>query len=141
MTSRFCIPFEELEVGQSVEKIFSIKREDILSFSDEIGDLHSFHVLQSAAHEVGFEDIIVHGVHLLAFVSRVIGENLPGFGTLYLSQEVKFLQSVEPDSEILVRIEVLEKREKRRVLLRTDIYDSQKKNCIMEGVGVVKTLR
>lgn len=134
------IPYDDLRIGQEAIQEILFKRSDILKFSETIEDKKSFHFSKGAAEEVGFSDIIAHGAHLLALISKVIGEKMPGFGTIYLSQEVEFLRPVMADETIIVKITVLEKRAKRRIVLKTEILDSNE-ICCVKGIGIVKTFR
>lgn len=141
MFKEYYIPYSEIEEGQCVEQEFFFRRQDILNFSEMIEDDKSFHVKEEAAHKVGFSDIIGHGAHLLALISKVIGEQLPGFGTIYISQQVEFVKPVMPESKIIVRVTVLEKKEKRRLTLRTEILDENRNEFYVRGFGTVKSFR
>lgn len=134
------ICYEELRIGQEVTQKFLFDRADIFKFAEIIEDKKSFHFSREAAEEVGFSDIIGHGAHLLALIAKVIGEKLPGFGTIYLSQKVEFLKPVMPNDTIIVRIVVVEKRPGKRVVLKTEISDLSGV-CYVKGTGVVKTFR
>ncbi|GEM_PF-657200 len=140
MSEKHYISYADIQIGQFVEREFVLHRQDILDFSKFIDDRYSFHVKSEAANLLGFPDIIGHGVHLLVFISKTIGEELPGFGTLYLSQEVEFFRPVQSETKLLVRITVLEKGSNRRIKLRTEIFDSLDNPCI-SGVGVVKAFK
>ena len=141
MYERKTVPYDQIQIGDTAERSFFVSRASILSFSKVIEDENSFHVTEEAAKTVEFNDIIAHGVHLLSFISRTIGEGLPGFGTLYLSQEVRFLKPVPADTKILTRVTVIEKKDKRRILLRTEILDEYGEEHFVDGHGVVKTMK
>ncbi len=140
MRNNFSIPYESIYTGQRVEFTTTLSRESINAFSKVIGDEDSFHVDVEAAKMMGFSDVIGHGVHLLALVSIVIGTKLPGFGTIYMKQEINFLKPVFVEDEITVCVEVLEKLPKRRLRLKTAIY-SKLKEEMMNGEAIVKTYK
>ena len=78
-----------------------------------------------------FEGRIAHGMLTAGLVSAVIGEQLPGHGTVYLGQSLKFLAPVRPGDVVTAEVEVLEiDHAKRRVKLDT--------RCLVDGKPVLK---
>ncbi len=98
MINKFLI--DELLEGQqySFKKIFT--REIVDDFSRLTGDYHPLHVDQTYAQTNGFDNIIIQGFLLSAFMSYVVGMRLPGENALILSQESKFIKPVYVDEEV-----------------------------------------
>ena len=83
---------------------------------------------------------IAHGIHLATFISTLIGQKLPGFGTIYCSQTFDFFKPVYLGETIRTEVVVLEKLSHHRLRMQTTIYDS-KGDVVLDGVAVVKTYR
>ncbi|MBQ6663309.1 MAG: MaoC family dehydratase [Firmicutes bacterium] len=140
MENLFYIPYEEIRVGDKAARESVISDDIVLRFSELIGDTNSFHVSDENAAKTVFRTRIAHGVHLLSFVSTLIGQKLPGFGTIYCSQELKFMKPVYIGETITTEVEVLEKLSHQRLRMRTVIRDSAG-DIVMDGVAVIKTYR
>lgn len=140
MENPFYIPYDQIKAGDSAR--LSVLMDDglVRDFSRVIGDTDSFHVSDEAAGATVFEHRICHGVHLLAYVSVAIGQKLPGFGTIYCSHEFTFHQPVYIGDTVTVEISVLEKLDRRRLLLDTTISRGDGRK-VMTGRAVVMTYR
>ena len=87
MNTPFYIPWADIRPGDQAQLAVVMDEEKVNAFSGVIGDTDSFHVSDEAAAATVFQRRICHGVHLLAYVSVAIGQNLPGFGTIYCSHQ------------------------------------------------------
>ena len=87
---------EDLEIGMSrmLERI--ITQDDILLFSKVSGDENPVHLDEEYAKQTIFGKRIAHGMLTASLISAVIAEQLPGHGTVYLSQTLKFIRPVIP---------------------------------------------
>ena len=84
-----------------------------------------------------FKGRIAHGLLSLGYISTVLGNILPGHGTIYLSQEVKFLAPVRIGDTITARVEVMELiPEKNRVKFKT-ICLNQEGKIVLDGAAWV----
>ncbi|MEM7236927.1 MAG: MaoC family dehydratase [Pseudomonadota bacterium] len=115
---RGTICIEDLEIGMTrfVEK--TITDTDIRMFADVSTDHNPVHLDEEYAQETMFGGRIAHGMLTASLISAVIGEQLPGHGTIYLGQSLKFLAPVFPGDT--VRAEVCVQtidHSKRRVTL------------------------
>lgn len=102
--NRGTICIEDLEIGMMrfVEK--EITDHDILAFAEISTDHNPVHLDEAYAQETIFEGRIAHGMLTAALISAVIGEQVPGHGTIYMGQNLRFLAPVRPGD--LVRAEV-----------------------------------
>lgn len=116
-------------------KVF-ISEKEVKDFSRVVGDKDSFHVSEEAALKTPFQKPICHGIHLSAYISKLLGTELPGFGSIYLEQNLIFKQPVYMNECILVRVEVLEKLGKRRVKMKTSVYDVRRE-LVIDGEAIV----
>lgn len=127
----------ELKIGdmESFEK--TISETDIYLFAGITGDLNPAHIDQVEAEKTVFKGRIAHGMLISSFISTVLGMYLPGPGTIYLSQELKFLAPVRVGDTIKAEAEVIEKiEEKNRIKLRTTCCNQDGK-IVVEGIATV----
>ena len=105
---------EDLEVGlkRSLRKVITDR--DIELFAEVSTDHNPVHLDQAYADASMFKGRIAHGMLTAALISAVIGEQLPGHGTIYLAQNLKFMAPVRPGDEVLAEVSVLAIDEKRR---------------------------
>ena len=118
----------ELKVGDSAEISKTITETDITDFAKVTGDFNPVHLDQAYAEKTIFKGRIAHGLLSVGLLSNVLGNILPGHGTIYLSQEVKFLAPVRIGDTITARVEVMELiPEKNRVKFRTTCINQEGK--------------
>lgn len=103
------------------------------------GDNNPVHLDDAFAAGTRFQKRIAHGMLVASFISKVLGRDFPGDGTIYLSQQVRFRRPVFPGQTVTVEVEVLErKEEKRRLLLRTDVINPDGETVIVGQAEVMK---
>ena len=115
---RGTICIEDLEIGMSrhVEKL--IQDYDIRAFAEISTDHNPVHLDDGYAQDTIFGGRIAHGMLTAALISAVIGEQLPGHGTIYLGQSLKFLAPVRPGDIVRAEVKVAEiDYSRRRVTL------------------------
>ncbi|PZU95148.1 MAG: enoyl-CoA hydratase [Chelatococcus sp.] len=112
--------FDELQIGESASVVRIVGRDDIDLFAAVSGDTNPAHLDAAFAATDLFGHIVAHGMWTAALVSAVLGTKLPGPGTIYLGQDLRFRKPVAPGDTITVTVTVQEKRpEKHHVLLDT----------------------
>ncbi|HOO31625.1 MAG TPA: MaoC family dehydratase [Thermotogota bacterium] len=132
--------FKEIKVGDSFSMDFKVTDEKVLGFADVSGDNNPVHVDDEFAKNTRFGKRIAHGMLITSFISKVLGRDFPGDGTIYVSQEVKFKRPVFIDDIVTVKIEVIEKRdEKNRLILSTDVFNAEGKKVIEGQAEVLKS--
>ena len=99
--------FDEIRVGDSAELTRTLKPQDIELFAVMSGDVNPAHVDDEYAKSDMFHKVIAHGMWGGALISAVLGTELPGPGTIYLNQSLKFLHPVGLGDTVTVRITVL----------------------------------
>jgi len=126
----------ELKIGDSAEISKTITAEDIELFAKATGDFNPVHLDQAYAEKTMFKGRIAHGLLSLGFISTILGNILPGYGTIYLSQEVKFLAPVRIGDTITARVEVIELiPEKNRVRFKKTCTN-QEGTIVLDGVAL-----
>ena len=97
---------EDLELGMEREQERKITKDDILMFSRVSGDQNPVHLDDDYAQQTIFGKRIAHGMLTASLISAVIAEQLPGHGTVYLSQTLKFIRPVIPDQTVVTTVNV-----------------------------------
>jgi 3-hydroxybutyryl-CoA dehydratase len=126
---------DELKVGDSAQISRTITEGDIELFARLTGDFNPVHLNQAYAEKTMFKGRIAHGLLSVGLLSNILGNILPGYGTIYLSQEVKFLAPVRIGDTITARVEVIELiPEKNRAKFRTTCINQDGK-MVIDGVA------
>jgi len=125
----------ELKVGDSAQISKTITESDIYDFAKVTGDFNPVHLDQAYAEKTVFKGRIAHGLFSVGLLSNILGNILPGHGTIYLSQEVKFLAPVRIGDTITARVEVLELiAEKSRAQFKTTCINQEGK-IVVDGTA------
>jgi len=112
--------FEDLSVGQTASFAKTITEADILLFAGVSGDTNPVHINAEYAATSRFEERVAHGMLAASLISAVLGTRLPGPGTLYLGQSLKFMGPVKIGATVTATVEVTALHpEKKRATLRT----------------------
>ena len=103
---RGTICIEDLEIGMMRHLTKDITDRDIALFAEISTDHNPVHLDDSYAADTIFGGRIAHGMLTAALISAVIGEQLPGHGTVYLAQSLKFLAPVRPGDRVRAEVSV-----------------------------------
>lgn len=115
---RGTICIEDLEIGMQRHLTKEITSRDITLFAEVSTDHNPVHLDEDYARDTIFGGRIAHGMLTAALISAVIGEQLPGHGTVYLGQSLKFLAPVRPGDLVRAAVQVTAiDHAKRRVTL------------------------
>lgn len=127
----------ELQVGDYAEHAKTISESDVYLFAGITGDLNPAHINAQAAAQGMFKERIAHGMLSAGLVSAVLGMQLPGPGTIYMSQALKFTAPVKFGDTITARAEVIERNvEKNRIKLKTTCTNQDGK-VVLDGEAMV----
>jgi 3-hydroxybutyryl-CoA dehydratase len=128
--------FEQLQVGQTASLAKTITDADILLFAAVSMDTNPVHLDAEAAKESVFKERVAHGMLAAGLISAVLGTRLPGPGTVYLGQTLRFRAPVKIGDTVTATVEVAElKPGKNRVTLKTVCTVAGKP--VIEGEAVV----
>lgn len=128
---------EELKIGDKASFEKTITETDVYLFAGITGDLNPAHINQVEAEKTMFKGRIAHGMLGAGLISAVLGMYLPGPGTIYTGQELKFLAPVRIGDTIKAEVEVVEMIvEKNRLKLRTSCYNQDGK-MVIDGFASV----
>ncbi|MEL7346425.1 MAG: MaoC family dehydratase [Pseudomonadota bacterium] len=125
------ICIEDLEIGLTRSLTKTVTDHDIRLFAEVSMDCNPVHLDDDYAQETIFAGRVAHGMLTASLISAVIGEHLPGHGSVYLGQSLKFLAPVRPDDTVEARVTVTAiDHAKRRVTLDCA--------CVVAGKAVLK---
>ena len=99
---------DQLSVGQAASFSKTVTESDIYLFAGVTGDVNPAHINEAYASKTFFKGRIAHGMLSASFISAVLGMQLPGPGTIYLEQHLRFLAPVRPGDTVTAKVEVTE---------------------------------
>jgi len=125
-------------VGARATRVRTITDSDIVRFAEVSGDRNPVHLDAAYAARSPFGERVAHGFLTGSMISAVIGMELPGPGSIYLGQTMKFLAPVCIGDTVTVSVEVIGVREEKRLItLRTDCIN-QDGTVVLTGEATVK---
>lgn len=111
--------YEDLSVGQLSSISKTVTEADIVAFANVSGDKNPVHLDPDYAAKTIFKERIAHGMLSAGYISAVFGMQLPGPGSIYVSQLLNFKAPVKIGDTVVTTVKVLELMEKRRVKFET----------------------
>jgi acyl dehydratase len=125
--ARSLYTYDSLQIGDSYTYSRTISAEDVRLFAQITGDDNPIHLDDAFARGTRFGKTIVHGVLLMGIISKVLGRDFPGYGSVAVAISCRFLRPVPVGSEITVEVRISEKIEKHRhVKARVYVYHGGK---------------
>lgn len=130
--------FSELKIGQkaSVQKTFTAA--DVTAFAGISLDVNPIHMSDKYAKSTIFGKRIVHGILTSGLISAVLANKLPGPGTIYLGQELKFTAPVYLGDDITAEVEIVEIREDKKIIKLDTTCVNQDGKKVITGLATVK---
>lgn len=125
-------PYDALEVGQTASYSKTVEERDIQLFAAVSGDRNPVHLDAEYAATTMFKQRIAHGMFSGALISAAVACELPGPGTIYLGQQMRFTAPVKLGDTLTVRLEILEKLPKFRVRVATRVFN-QHDELVVDG--------
>jgi acyl dehydratase len=126
-----------LTIGATASRTRTFTSNDVQTFADVSGDHNPIHLDASYAATTVFERPIAHGMLTASMISQLLGTQLPGLGTIYLSQSMKFKAPVYIGDEITATVEVVNYREDKRIATFRTTCTNQDGKLVLEGEAVV----
>ncbi len=139
---RGTIVIEDLEVGMTRRLAKVITDQDIRLFAEITTDHNPVHLDDDYAQDTIFAGRIAHGMLTAGLISAIIGEQLPGHGTVYLGQSLRFLAPVRPGDRVLATVSVAAiDHAKRRATLDCKCEIDGKKVLVGEATVLVPSAK
>lgn len=131
------ITISEMKVGDSASFTKTVSEHDVYTYAGVSGDFNPAHVNEVEAQKSMFGTRIAHGMLSAGFISTVLGTQLPGPGTIYMGQELRFTKPVFFGDTITATVTVAELiPEKNRAILDT-VCTNQNGDVVIKGKATV----
>ena len=128
---------EQIKVGDTAYFSKTVSESDVYLYAGITGDLNPAHINETYAKDTFFKTRIAHGMLTAGFISRILGMQLPGPGTIYMRQSLNFLAPVRFGDTITALVEVIDViAEKNRVRLKTTCTN-QEGTVVLDGEAMV----
>ena len=122
---------DDFQVGERASFSKTISDDDVRTMAEVTGDFNPLHMDEEYASKTRFGRRIVHGVFSAGLISAVLGNQLPGPGSIYLSQQVEFLAPVFIGDTVTATVEVVSWRpDKKIITLKTDCHNQNNKQVV-----------
>ncbi len=131
------VEFRGLRVGDEAfdEKIVTL--EDVQTFAKVTGDHNPVHLDEDYAKDTMFKKCIAHGMLSAGLISKVIGTQLPGYGTIYLGQTLNFKKPVYIGDTITTVVSIKKINPEKKILILDTYCKNQKDKVVLEGEATV----
>jgi 3-hydroxybutyryl-CoA dehydratase len=126
-----------LNVGDSAEVSKTITEEDVRAFAELTGDRNPVHLDEEYASTTRFGRRIAHGMLGASLISTVLASELPGRGSVYLSQTLRFTAPVFLGDTVTARVTVTHVREDKPVVTLETVCTNERGERVVEGEAVV----
>lgn len=128
-------------IGEQATLSRVITEHDIALFAEVSGDRNPIHLDAEYAERSLFGKRIAHGFLIGSLISAVLGNVLPGPGSIYLGQTLKFLAPIHIGDEITVLVKVVAVREDKRIITLHTQCSNQHGNLVLSGEATIKFTR
>ncbi|HXP73838.1 MAG TPA: bifunctional enoyl-CoA hydratase/phosphate acetyltransferase [Stellaceae bacterium] len=129
--------FDELKVGDTARLTRTIHHADIELFANVSGDVNPAHLDKEYADGSMFHGRIAHGMLGASLFSTLLGTLMPGPGTIYLGQDLRFLKPVKPGDTITASVTVREKFADKNRIIMDCLCTNQNGKSVITGVAEV----
>lgn len=130
--------FSELKVGQKASLQKTYTAADVTAFAGISLDVNPIHMSDGYAKNTMFGQRIVHGILTSGLISAVLANKLPGPGTIYLGQELRFTAPVFLGDDITAEVEIIELREDKKIVKLSTTCYKQDGTKVITGVATLK---
>ena len=133
--------YNEISVGQTADYSKQVDATDILMFAAVAGDVNPVHMVEEFASSTMFRGRIAHGMLTGAAISAALAMELPGPGTIYLGQTLRFLRPVRIGDSINVHLEVTAMRDDKKIVTLACEVTNQDGKGVVTGEAQVMPAR
>lgn len=130
-------PYDALQPGDTAELKRVCTEDDFFVFATSSGNHNPMHLPQLDGDGDGQNEAVAPAMFVGALISAVLGNVMPGAGTLYRSQRFDFVDRAQAGDELLAKVTVREKRAEREVVLDTEVTRLSDGATIVSGEAVV----
>lgn len=128
---------KEIKIGDNASFTKTVTETDVYNFAGVCGDFNPAHMDEVQAAQTPFKTRIAHGMLGASFISTVLGVHLPGPGTIYLGQELKFTKPVYFGDTVTATCTVSEINEEKNILILDTTVTNQDGDVVIKGKATV----
>jgi len=128
---------KKFEIDSIFQKEFFIDEKLIKAYAELTGDKNPLHVDKEFVSHTKFNKCIAHAGLMFGFISNTLGTEFPGPGTVYVYQNLTFLNPVYANTRVLVKIIVKELLPKLGAIIQTNVIDEEG-NSVCSGEAKIK---
>lgn len=130
MTYKEGYKYEDMSIGMTHQTVHTITERDIDLFAEVSGDRNPLHMDEEFAKQTQFGQRIAHGALTASYISGILGNDLPGPGSIFVGLNMRFRRPVYIGSEVIVKVEVTEMKDRgNRVTLKV--------TCSVDGKAAI----
>ena len=126
---------EEMKLGDCASVTKTVTETDVYLFAGITGDLNPAHTDEVSASQTRFGGRIAHGILGAGFISAVLGMKLPGPGTIYLGQELRFTKPVRIGDTITATCTVKELLPEKNIAKFETVRTNQRGDTVITGMA------
>ncbi len=126
-----------IKIGDSASITKTFSDADVRKFAEITNDKNPVHLDEAYAAKTQFKRRLVHGMLTAGLISAVLGTELPGEGSIYLSQSLKFRAPVFIDDTITATVTVIKVREDKPIITLETLCKNQDGTVAIEGEAVL----
>ncbi len=141
MTHLTGLTYDEISIGQTASFSKLVEEQDIRMFSAISGDVNPVHLDEEFAAGTMFRGRIAHGALTGAIISAALAMELPGPGTIYLGQTLRFTRPVKIGDRITAHLEVIGKRDDKKIITVACEVTNQDGKSVANGEAQVMASR
>ncbi|MGF1528803.1 MAG: bifunctional enoyl-CoA hydratase/phosphate acetyltransferase [Candidatus Competibacterales bacterium] len=134
-------PFDELQVGDEAELPRTCTEDDFYVFANASGNHNPLHLIRHDDAADGAQEPIAPSIWVGSLISAVLGNLLPGAGTIYRKQTFEFFDRAHAGEDLIAKVRVIEKHANGDVSLATTVTRVSDQATIVTGEAVVTAPR
>lgn len=131
------IPFADISVGLQRQYSKTLTERDLALFAETSGDYNPVHLDSTYAASTAFGERIAHGMWSGALISAAIATTLPGPGSVYRSQTLKFSKPVKLGDTITITLTVIDKKDRVKLVTLACEGQNQRGETVVKGEAEV----
>ncbi len=125
----------EIILGEGIKELKTVGEKDINLFAEVSGDKNILHMSDDNA----FGKRIAHGILMASYISKIIGMDFPGEGTIYLEQDCRFIKPIFIGDSLTIEITFNEIIKKEKGIIKLiNVVTNQDEEVVLEGYSIVK---
>lgn len=128
---------DHLQLNQTFSITTRITASDVETFGHIIGDLNPVHYDEAYAKTSIFKQRVAHGMFVGSLFSPILGMHLPGEGSIYLGQTLKFLKPTYFGDTITATVTIIEINKEKNIVVFETLATNQHQEIVVQGTATV----